>query len=184
MISNFLKSELLNLKSSFSIIIILFLFTVSPADAAFPAKVRVTKVHDGNTVSIRISRLSLKTERVRLIGMDAPELGQEPWGRRAKRHLKKLISDSDWIVRIELDINERDKYGRLLAYLWTDDKKLINERMIEDGYAVLYTIPPNVKHVERLIAAQKKAQTRKTGIWGKGGLRETPEEWRREHPRN
>ena len=88
----------------------------------------MTKVHDGDTVSIRVSsfaRIPIRTERVRLIGIDAPELEQE-WGWHAKRYLKKILSESDWIVSVETDVEQRDKYGRLLAYLWDKDGRMIN----------------------------------------------------------
>lgn len=170
----------------FLLIIILVLSITFPVNAAHSEKFRVTEVHDGDTISIRtrsFAGVPIKIERVRLIGIDAPELKQEAWGRLSKRYLKKLISESDWVVSIEFDIEQRDKYGRLLGYVWDKKGRLINEKMIENGYAMLYTIPPNVKHVERLIAAQKNAQVHKVGIWGKKGLKKSPSEWRREHPR-
>lgn len=163
----------------------LFCF-VSLSEALQPGPYRVTEVHDGDTVTIRTSSfigIPFKTERVRLIGIDAPELKQENWGRKAKRYLKKLISENDWVVRLELDVEQRDKYGRLLGYLWDNRGRMINELMIEHGYAVLYTIPPNVKHDERFMFAQKRAQTRKAGVWHKGGLQKSPHRWREEHPR-
>lgn len=143
-------------------------------------------MHDGDTVSIRTSSfwgLVVKTEKVRLIGIDAPEFNQEPWGKKAKRHLKKLISDNDWIVNIEYDVLHRDKHNRILAYLWGKNNSLINEQMILDGYAVLFTIPPNVKYVDRLTRAQEIAQQQKRGIWGKHGLLMQPQEWRNKHNR-
>lgn len=167
------------------IIILLFIFS-SFASAAQTSKFRVTDVRDGDTISIRVNSFAgipLKTERVRLIGIDAPELKQEGWGRQAKRHLKRLISESDWVVTVEFDIEQRDKYGRLLAYLWGKDGRLINERMVADGYAMVYTFPPNIKYTERFLSAQKKAQANKAGIWGKNRLRKSPGEWRIEHPR-
>jgi len=147
-------------------------------------KFRVVEVHDGDTVSIRLrgfAGITYKTERVRLIGIDAPEISQEPWGRRSKRHLKKLINESDWVVSVELDAEERDKYGRILAYLWDKKGQMINEKMAEDGYAVLYTIPPNVKYSKIFLSAQKKAQSKKLGIWKRNGLKMSPEKWRREN---
>ncbi len=147
---------------------------------------KVTEVHDGDTVTIIMDSflgIFLKTERIRLIGIDAPELAQEPWGRKAKNHLKKLIKESDGMVRLELDVQHRDKYGRVLAYLWRKDGKMINYLMIRDGYAMLYTVPPNVKYVELFTEAQKLARNETRGIWGKDGLSETPSKWRKEHPR-
>ncbi|MFN3479281.1 MAG: thermonuclease family protein [Thermodesulfovibrionales bacterium] len=143
--------------------------------------VRVTGVHDGDTLSIKVNN---REERVRLIGIDAPELGQEPWGKRAKRRLQDIIKRTDKIVRIELDVEERDKYGRLLAYLWTKDGRLINEEMIKSVHALLYTIPPNVKYVERLREAQEIASKKKVGLWGERGLNESPSDYRRTHPRD
>lgn len=147
---------------------------------------RVTVVHDGDTVSIRagsFAGIPTRLERVRLIGVDAPELGQEPWGRRSKRQLKKLISESNWIVRVELDVEKRDRYGRLLAYLWGRNGRLLNEELIETGYALPYTVPPNVKYAERLRAARTRAEGKRAGFWGADGLAERPGEWRRKHPR-
>ncbi len=146
----------------------------------------VTSVHDGDTVSIKVESFAgfpLKIERVRLIGIDAPELGQDPWGRKAKRHLKKLISESGWAVNVEFDVEQRDKYGRLLGYLWSKKNgTLINERMIENGYAVLFTFPPNVRYAERIVEYQKRAQSKGLGIWGMKGLTQNPSLWRKDHP--
>ncbi len=169
-----------------SFIIVLLLFTASPSFATPGTPFLVTEVHDGDTVSIKAQSfvgIPIKIERVRLIGIDAPEIRQDPWGRIAKRYLKKLISGSGWVVNVEHDVVQRDRYGRLLAYLWTKDGRLINKVMIEEGFAVLYTVPPNVKYVDLLIDAEKNAQVSKRGIWGKEGLRMSPQEWRKKHPR-
>src|SRR5512135_3072522 len=143
------------------IIIFLMAFITSPLYALPGTSYLVTDVHDGDTVSIKVKSFAgfpLQIERVRLIGIDAPELGRDPWGRKAKKHLKKLISESDWVVNVEFDVEQSDKYGRLLGYLWNRRKgALINEQMIEDGYAVLYTVQPNVKYAERFVGAQKRA---------------------------
>jgi len=146
----------------------------------------VTEVHDGDTVSIRLRSLfgiALSVEKVRLTGIDAPEFKQEPWGRRAKKHLKKMISESGGVVYLEYDFDRRDRHGRLLAYLWDKKGRMLNEKMLEDGYAMLYTIPPNVKHVKRFTSAQERARQNKAGIWGKDGLKVSPKEWRKENPR-
>lgn len=143
--------------------------------------VKVTKVHDGDTVSVIINN---NEERVRLIGIDAPEMGQGQWGRKAKRKLQEIIRKSDKTVRIELDVDERDKYGRVLAYLWTKDMNMINEELVKSGYAFLYTIPPNVRYVERLKRAQEIASSKGIGIWSERGLNERPSDYRKIHPRD
>lgn len=172
---------------TFALLIILLSFVlIKDSDAQRFERYRVTEVHDGDTVSIRTSSfvgIPFKIERVRLIGIDAPELKQEPWGRNAKRYLKKLLSENDWVVSLEFDVQRRDQYNRLLAYLWSKDGTMINEKMLSAGLAMLYTVPPNVKHLERLKRAQRTAQQQKKGIWGRGGLKLTPEQWRHANPR-
>ena len=141
---------------------------------------RVTIVHDGDTVSIVRDR---KEEKVRMIGIDAPEMDQKPWGDAAKRHLESLLRKSEWRVTIEYDVEKTDQYGRTLAYVRAKDGTLLNLAMVANGFAVLYTIPPNVKYVEDLRAAQAKAREKRLGIWGEGGLREMPREYREKRPR-
>ncbi len=142
--------------------------------------VYIEKVMDGDTVQVTING---KREQVRLIGIDAPELGQKPWGKRSKKFLEELIAASGWQARIEYDIDKRDKFDRVLAYLWGRGNKLLNEEMLGNGYAVLFTFPPNVKHIDRLKAAQVIARENKRGIWGKDGLKQLPSDYRKEHPR-
>jgi micrococcal nuclease len=164
------------------------LLIASSAQALPGEKYVVTEVHDGDTISIKLESFAgfpLRIERVRLIGMDAPEIKQKPWGWRAKRHLKKLISESDWVVNVEFDLQERDKYGRLLGYIWSRNSGiLINQKMVEDGMAVLFTFPPNVRYEDRFIEEEQKAREKRVGIWGPDGLTQKPVDWRKEHPRD
>lgn len=141
--------------------------------------VRIVRINDGDTVTIAIGR---KMERVRLIGIDAPELGQRPWGKRAKSHLERMLPRGESAI-LELDVAERDKYGRLLGYIRTADGRLINLEMVRDGYAVLFTIPPNVRYVNELREAQDAAKMEGVGIWGKERLSEAPSSYRKKHPR-
>lgn len=167
-------------------IILPLIFLFSPVHAAHGPLFRVTAVQDGDTVTIRaksFAGIPIKTERVRLIGIDAPELRQEPWGRRAKCYLKRLLSKSNWIVEVEYDVEQRDQYGRILGYLWGRDGALINEKLVEAGLAVPYTFPLNVKYAERFTEAQNKAKAGKAGFWKEGGLTEAPRLWRKAHPR-
>ncbi|MDP2166911.1 MAG: thermonuclease family protein [Thermodesulfovibrionales bacterium] len=137
---------------------------------------RVIRVHDGDTVTAMIAG---KTEKIRLVGIDAPEIGQRSWGQKAKRHIEEILDSSDRSVSLEYDIETRDRYGRLLAYLWTKDGKMLNRTMIEDGYALLLTVPPNVMHVEEFKVSQESARRSKSGIWGSDGLREKPSDYRK-----
>ena len=163
------------------LIILLFAFWVDPAFAARKSSTaHVHQVHDGDTVTLRLNG---KKYRTRLIGIDAPEIKQDPWGRRAKQHLVKIMRQTNWTVTVETDEERLDKHGRLLAYLWTKKKKLINEMMLADGFAVTLSIAPNVKYVEKFARAEQKAQMARKGIWGPNGLKESPAEYKRKHPR-
>ncbi len=165
-----------------SLLAVYYFFSAADPSCAGLAEerfVRVVRVHDGDTISVMMGR---KKERVRLIGIDAPEMGQRPWGGRAKRHLEELLGDGQ-LVSLEFDVERRDKYRRLLAYVRIPDGTFINLRMIKDGYAVLFTFPPNVRHVNELREAQRYAREKRLGIWGKDGLKETPLDYKRTHPR-
>jgi micrococcal nuclease len=142
--------------------------------------VPVIIVHDGDTLSVLINK---KQEKVRMIGIDAPEIGQKPWGDEAKRHLEKIINTSGRKVKIEFDVEKTDQYGRILAYIRTTDGSMINLLMIRGGYAVLYTVPPNVKYAEDFRKGQAEAREKGLGMWSEGGLWEKPQDYRKEHPR-
>lgn len=170
LLSAFLVTLLLNLLSKYQ----------QGTKPTAPTLSRVVEVNDGDTITIVLDG---KTEKVRLIGIDAPELDQRPWGQKAKKHLGELLKSSQWTVSLEFDVDKRDKYGRLLCYVWTPDGMMLNSQMLKDGYAMLYTIPPNVQHVDELTKAQHEAQEKKLGIWGNRGLKEVPSEYRKKHPR-
>ena len=144
------------------------------------ALVPVTAVYDGDTVSVILKK---RQEKIRLIGIDTPEIGQRPWGDKAKKYLETLLTSSEWKVKMEFDVDKRDKYGRILAYLRTSDGKLINILMVENGYAMLFTFPPNVKYVNELRAAEREARERRLGIWSEQGIKEKPVDYRKRHPR-
>ncbi|MHB8880801.1 MAG: thermonuclease family protein [Thermodesulfovibrionales bacterium] len=149
-------------------------------ESAAQGSVRVEKVYDGDTVGVILGR---RTEKLRLIGIDAPEAGQRPWGKRSREHLQEIISNGSWNVVLEYDVVKRDKFERHLVYLRTPDGRLINEMMVRDGYAALFTIPPNVRYADLFTRAQKEAREKRLGIWGKNGLRQAPSDYRRQHPR-
>lgn len=140
----------------------------------------VSTVHDGDTVSILMQG---RREKVRLIGIDAPEIGQMPWGEDAKKSLESIVEHSSRRVSVEYDVEKTDQYGRTLAYLWTADGIFINLLMLERGHAMLYTVPPNTKYVERFRHAQAQAREKGIGMWNEQGLKEKPRDYRKENPR-
>ena len=132
---------------------------------------RVERVTDGDTFHCRDGR------KVRLIGIDTPELAQGAPGREARDALRRLLPRGH-VVRLELDVGARDRYGRILAYVWSG-RRLVNEAMLRDGWAVLYTVPPNVKYVRRLERAQREARAARAGLWAGQAFQCTPADFRR-----
>lgn len=132
---------------------------------------RVGRVSDGDTFYCRDGR------KVRLIGVDSPELAQGEAGRQARAALQRLLP-AGRLVRLEPDAAPRDRYGRILAHVWSGPT-LVNEAMVRGGWAVLYTVPPNVKYVRRLERAQREARAAGAGLWSRGGFDCTPADFRR-----
>jgi micrococcal nuclease len=116
-------------------------------------------VHDGNTIRVKLQD---HIDQVRLIGIDAPELRQAPWGEHARDALKALVEGKP--VTLETDATVRDETGRLLAHVYVDGL-LINAEMIRLGHAILYTVPPNVAHIEQYKKAQEEARQGRRGVW-------------------
>jgi micrococcal nuclease len=137
-------------------------------------------VHDGDTVTLMMNG---RMRKARLIGIDAPEMNQRPWGRQARELLVDIMNHTDWLVTVETDEVTLDKYGRSLVYLWTNKNELINERMVLDGYAVLFTIKPNVRYRDKFSRAEQLARKEMKVIWGPKGLKEAPVKYREKHPR-
>lgn len=136
----------------------------------------VTSVVDGDTFHVILE--NGKKEKVRLIGVDTPETsGQvEPYGKEASQYTKKrLLKRKIWL---ELDVEERDRYGRLLAYVWLESpgerKKdeariragMYNAELLLKGYAQVMTVPPNVKYVDYFTEYQREARDDNRGLWG------------------
>lgn len=130
----------------------------------------VTKVVDGDTVAVSMNGI---TETIRLIGIDTPETVDprttvECFGTEASNKAKELLTGKR--VRIEKDLSqgERDKYGRLLAYVYREDELFFNRYMIEEGYAYEYTYNIPYKYQPEFKAAQASAETNKKGFWANG----------------
>ena len=121
---------------------------------------RVTKVTDGDT--IRLGNLG----PVRLIGIDTPEVygGVECFGREASAFARRLLPLGTR-VRYRLGVEERDRYGRLLAYVWLPDDRMVNRVIVKAGYAQPLTIPPNVEFAEAFRRAARAARAAGLGLW-------------------
>jgi len=129
----------------------------------------VVRTVDGDTIYVR---LATGVEKVRYIGVDTPEVhhptrGEEPGGREATAVNRRLLGDRP--VRLETDVQLRDRYGRLLAYVWARRPDgglvMVNAELVRLGYAAVMTVPPNVRHAAlfRRLAAEAREQHR--GLW-------------------
>jgi len=152
---------------------IVFFFTFFISFPLYAYDCIVERIIDGDT-------FVCSGEKVRLIGIDTPEsrpnkhmekqrsLGDEKtilaFGKEAKKFVQKILPVGTK-VRLEFDVQQRDKYGRLLAYVWLPDGRMLNEVILEEGYAMLYTVPPNVKYEERLRQAYRRAVEGRRGLW-------------------
>ena len=135
----------------------------SPPSGAVAA--RVERVVDGDTF---VATVGGRRERVRLIGVDTPETVDpdrpvEPFGKEASAFAKHVLDGAT--VRLAGDVEPRDRYGRLLAYVWLPDGTFWNALLAAEGYAQLITIPPDVTYAglfRRLVAEARSANR---GLW-------------------
>lgn len=138
----------------------------------------VARVIDGDTLKLS------NGEKIRLIGIDTPEkyYGKkllrdarrdgkdirtiQGMGSKASKFVKEIIGNKR--VRLEFDAEKRDRYGRVLAYVYLDDGTFLNAKIVEEGYAQVFTVPPNVKYADRFLELQREARKNKKGLWSSG----------------
>ena len=145
-----------------------------------PANVKIARVVSGQSLEV----LGMEAQpnlisQVRLIGLDAPDIRQFPWGEDAKQLVEGLIGGANQAVNLEFDLEAKDKFNRTLAYVWKD-KLLLNEEVVKQGYALFVARSPNHKYDQRLERAQQWARIMGKGIWNPDKpMRITPGEFRR-----
>jgi micrococcal nuclease len=140
---------------------------VQKAEQSQPGLYRVTTFTDGDTLSVDMNGA---TEKVRMIGVDTPET-KDPrktvqcYGKAASEFTKNLIGNNR--VRLEADPTNtnRDRYNRLLRYVYLPDGRLVNAEIIKQGYGFAYTYFPFTK-LEEFRGFQKQAEATKVGLWG------------------
>ncbi|WP_229826645.1 thermonuclease family protein [Sphingobacterium griseoflavum] len=132
---------------------------------------QVTKVIDGDTFWVADGSEKYK---VRFIGVDAPETRNSRWKQKgklaaeAKAFVKNLTEGKS--VRLELDVQHKDRYQRILAYVYLADGTFLNAELLKAGYAVVDTYPPNVKYVELFTELQTEARKQQVGLWADRAL--------------
>jgi micrococcal nuclease len=120
---------------------------------------RVSHVVDGDTIELADGR------KVRYLGINTPERGQ-PFYEEAKDFNASLVDGKE--VRLEFDVDTIDIYGRTLAHVFVGSTH-VNLELIRQGYANVYTVPPNVKYNDDLLAAERIARERQRGLWAQSG---------------
>ena len=142
--------------------------------------VRVSRVIDGDTIDVTFKK-GAPPERVRLIGVNTPETeyspkGAEYYGKEASDFTKTSLAKRD--IWLQFDVGIRDKYQRLLAYVWMEKPhdmdnqeeirgKMFNARLLLEGYAQTMTIQPNSRYAELFVRFQREAKTNNKGLWNK-----------------
>lgn len=117
---------------------------------------KAVKIVDGDTIALE------NGEYVRYIGMDTPEKGR-PYYKEAKNENRRLVEGKE--LRLEYDVGRKDRYGRTLAYVYAGDI-FVNAELVRNGYAMVYTFPPNVKYYKAFLSLQEEARKQKRGLWG------------------
>jgi micrococcal nuclease len=131
-----------------------------------PSTARVERVVDGDTVVVRLDG---RSERVRYIGVDTPEsvkpgVRVQCFAKSAAKANARLVLGRD--VRLEYDAEARDRYGRLLAYVWRGDL-LVNAELVRLGYGKPLEIAPNLAHAVQLRQLASAARGDGRGLWSR-----------------
>jgi len=136
------------------------------ASQADSATVQVVRVIDDDT--IQVCCIFGDWVKVQYIGVDTPETHHlmkrvEPYGMEAAEANRKLVDGKT--VRLEFDVQQLDRYKRLLPYVYLEDGTFVNAWLVENGYAAVMTIPPNVKHQGLFLKLQREAREAGRGLW-------------------
>ena len=129
-------------------------------------RAQVLRVVDGDTIRVRLDG---RTERVRYIGIDTPESVKpgtpvQCFGKAASAYNHRLVEGQP--VRLRFDAERRDRYGRLLAYVYrASDGLTVGVELVRRGFARTLTIPPNVRFAERFAALAARARQAGRGLW-------------------
>lgn len=124
--------------------------------------VEVTRIIDGDTIEIEGG------QKIRYIGIDTPESKDpnrpvECFSSEATQKNEELVAGKE--IRLEKDVSETDRYGRLLRYVYVDDQ-MVNEILVREGYAQASAYPPDVKHQDLFDSAESEAREQEKGLWG------------------
>ncbi len=147
-----------------ALLVALLLLALAAPPAFSAGAFRVDFVCDGDTVILESG------ETVRYIGIDAPEMGDEEvppefLARESRDFNRSLVAGRP--IRLEFDQERRDRYGRLLAYLYPEDGGMVNLLLVRRGLARVLVTPPNTARARSLLEAQRRAMRAGVGLWGR-----------------
>lgn len=132
--------------------------TCTPTPARLAA--RVLRVLDGDTIEVDVAG---SVQRVRYLGIDAPESSGDPWAEQASAKNREWVDGQT--VWLEQDTSDTDQYGRLLRYVYMGEL-FVNAQLVRLGLASCLSVPPDVRHAAVLAAAEQEAQRERLGQWG------------------
>ncbi len=123
---------------------------------------QIKKIYDGDTLLLD------NGTKVRFLGINTPEIAKrdkiaEAGGEEAKQWLIKKLKNTK--IKLRYDLERKDKYGRVLAHVFTKNNEHINLQLVANGLATVNIYPPNLKYVDQLITAQQQAESQKLGLW-------------------
>lgn len=157
-------------RASFFLLLFVFFGTKAcqaPKQNAVYEFYSVVKVVDGDTFWIDDG--SEEGLKIRLIGVDAPETRKTSrkdvgyYGKESKQYLEQMIAGKD--VRLEYDVDTKDRYGRTLAYVYLYDGTFVNAELLRNGFAMVLTVPPNVRFADEFLDLQAEAREKNRGLW-------------------
>jgi len=148
--------------------------TTTPTTDTGLVAATVIEVVDGDTIRVSIDG---RNYTVRLIGVDTPETRdpRQPvmcYGHEATAFTSEMIKRANNRVLLEKDVSETDQYGRILRYVWLehpDGRRMLNYELVAQGYAQVVTYPPDVRHADWFLQAQREAREQGRGLWGACG---------------
>jgi micrococcal nuclease len=150
------------------LLFLILLLSVNLSPAQKPSNwYQVSQVVDGDT--FWIVNGNQEREKIRLIGVDAPESRKSGkkeighFGKESKIFLDQLLTGKK--VRLEYDVGKYDRYKRTLGYVYLEDGTFLNAYLIKNGYASVMTVPPNVKYADQFVKLQKEAREKNRGLW-------------------
>jgi micrococcal nuclease len=144
-------------------------FTPQPTDTPRPTytptpefpriEAQVIEVVDGDTIKVEVDG---EQYTVRYIGIDCPEAGEQMGPRATGANERLVVGETVWL---EKDVSETDRYGRLLRYVYLADGRMVNAQLVEWGYAVASTYPPDVRYQETFLELEEVAREERKGLW-------------------